>query len=244
LGEAILPFTVSGGKLQVPYAVELAIKVQEDRGHRQEVYGLTIKGAYLHIEEWHIRWTEYRLNNSGGDPATVLVEHRRRMKFDLFDAPVPAEKTDEHFRFEVQVSGRGEATLRIQERALQSRREELQNQSYQSLQKHLRDGLMDRKQHDHIVTLLQLWTRIRENEQEIAGLDEARKKIYEAQQQIQGNMGALGTRGEEGNLRSRYVKELEATEERLKDLARREASLQEEIERIRNDIEDRLAAMK
>ena len=208
------------------------------------MHGLVIKGAYLHVEEWHIRWTEYRLNNSGCDPATVLIEHPRRVKFDLFDTPDPTEKTDEHFRFEVQVSGRDEAVLRIQERALQSRREELQNQSYQSLQKYLREGLIDRGQHDHVVALLQLWTRIDEKEKEIASLDEARKKIYESQQQIRGNMGALGTKGQEGSLRSRYVKELEATEERLKELAQREAALKEDVERIRQEIEKRLAAVK
>ena len=201
------------------------------------MHGLAIRGAYLHVEEWHIRWTEYRLNNSSGDPAAVLVEHPRRVTFDLFDAPAPVEKTDEHFRFEVRVTGRGEAVLRIQERALQSRREELQRQSYRNLQDYLREGLMDRSQHDHVIALLQLWARVSENEEEFGRLNEARERVYEAQQQIQGNMGALGTKGKEGSLRARYVKELEATEEQLKELTRREATLKDDIERIKKEID-------
>ena len=244
LGEAILPFTVAGGKLQVPYAVELTVKVHEEKGNNQEIHGLVIKGAYLHFEEWHIRWTEYQLNNSGGEPVLVLVEHPRRARYDLFDAPVPIEKTEEHFRFEVKVPGRGEAVLRIQERMLQSRREELQDQSYQNLQEYLREGLIDRGQHDYVVALLELWTRIDENEKKIAEFDGARAKIYEAQRQIQGNMGALGTKGAEGNLRARYVKELEATETQLKDLAQREASLKGKIDQIKDQIEEKLATMK
>src|SRR5512137_367501 len=36
VGEAILPFTVAGGELVVPYSVELAVKVRESSGSSRE----------------------------------------------------------------------------------------------------------------------------------------------------------------------------------------------------------------
>jgi cell fate (sporulation/competence/biofilm development) regulator YlbF (YheA/YmcA/DUF963 family) len=69
-------------------------------------------------------------------------------------------------------------------------------------------------------------------------------KIYEAQRQIQGNMGALSQTGKEGALRARYVTQLEASEEQLKALAQRESDLQARIERLKQDIERRIEALE
>jgi len=120
VGEAVLPFTVAGGEVVVSYAVELAVKVREEMGSSREVQGLHIRNTYLLIEEWDVRWREYRLTNSTGQAMTVLVEHPRTAQYDLFDTPPPAERTGEQYRFEVEVLGRsgfvpsdGELTLQM-----------------------------------------------------------------------------------------------------------------------------------
>ena len=72
---------------------------------------------------------------------TVLVEHPRTAHYDLHDTAQPKERTDEHLRFDVEVPAQAETKLRVRERRLLSRREELQRQSYQGLQRYLRQGL-------------------------------------------------------------------------------------------------------
>jgi hypothetical protein len=243
-GEAVLPFTVGGAEVVVPYAVELGVKVREQNGSRREIHGLRVEGIYLHIEEWDVHWREYQLNNSTGQAVAVLVEHPRTAHYDLFDTPKPKERTDEHWRFEVETPARGEATLRVQERRLVSRREELRRQSHKGLQRYLKKGLMDRETHDRVAELLRLWEKIAENERRLEETEKERRTIYKAQQQIQGNMGALSQTGKEGALRARYVEQLGASEEQLKALSQREANLKAEIERLKREIEERVEALE
>jgi hypothetical protein len=244
VGEAVLPFTVTGGEIVVPYAVELSLKVREQSGSSKEIHGMRVRGVYLHIEEWDVRWREYQFNNSTGQAMTVLTEHPRTAHYDLFDTPAPQEQTGAHWRFAVDVPGRGETKLRVQERRRVSRREKLEQQSYKGLQNYLSQGLIERKTHDRIVELLKLWENIAQNERQIGRLDKEREKIYKAQQQIQGNMGALSQQGKEGALRSRYVTQLEASEEELKALARREADLKKENEQLKARIEKQVQALE
>ena len=242
VGEAVLPFTAVGGEIVVPYAVELAVKIREESGSKRQVRGLRIKGAYLHIEEWDIRWREYQVNNHTAEAKTILIEHGRTARYKLFDTPTPRERTDEHYRFEIEVPARGETTLRVGERRLLSRREELQRQSYQGLQRYLRDGLLDRRTYDRVAELLALWEQIADRQKEIAQGDKERQKIYKAQKQIQGNMGALSKTGKEGALRARYVAQLEESENQLRTIERRERDLKKEIARLEQEIERRLRA--
>jgi hypothetical protein len=243
VGEAVLPFTGDGGEVIVPFAVELGAKVREESGSRRQIHGLGIKGAYLLIEEWDIRWREYQVNNSTTQALTIQLEHPRTAHYELFDTQEPREQTDEHYRFDVDVPARTESKLRVQERRLVSRREELRKQSYQGLQRYLRQGLLDREIYDKVAELLALWEKIGDNESSIREVEADRQAIYKAEKQIQGNMGALSMTGKEGALRSRYVEQLEASEEQLRALARRESELRAEIERLKQEIEARLAAL-
>lgn len=243
VGEAILPFTVTGGELVVPYSVELAVKVRETHGNSREVHRLFVKGAYLHFEEWEVRWRQYQLNNTTGAACKVLVEHPRSPDYELHKTAEPAEKTDEHLRFAVEVPARKETTLRVQERRLLSRYEELKRQSYDNLRRYLERGLIESAVHEQVVALLKLWEALAEAERQLGVIETEREKVYKAQQQIQGNMGALGQAGKEGAMRARYVEELEKSEDHLRSLAQGEKSLQAEVERIKNEITERIARL-
>lgn len=237
VGEAVLPFTVEGSEFTVPYAVELGIKVHEEGGTSKEIHALHIRHIELYIEEWDIRWREYQLNNSTHQTVTVLIEHPRTSHYDLFATPDPVGRTDEYLRFEVEVPEHGEARLRVRERRLISRTEELRRQSYEGLRHYLHQGLIERKVHDRAHELLKLWEKIADNERDLTQADKEREKIYRAQEQIRGNMGALAPTGEEGRMRTRYIGQLETTEEQLKALVQRESALKAEIEQLKREAE-------
>src|SRR5690606_28591769 len=106
-----------------------------------------------------------------------------------------------------------------------------------------RRGLINRDVYEQVSKLLRLWEQIADNERRLQEVDQQRQKIYQAQQQIQGNMGALGTSGREGTLRTRYVDQLEAQEEQLQALSREENEKRAEIERLKAEIEKQVAAL-
>ncbi len=243
VGEAVLPFTAVGGEVVVPYAVELGVKVRESSGSSREIYRLFIKGGYLHFEEWDVRWQEYRLSNQTADPVTVLVEHPRLAQYELHETAPPKERTDEYLRFETQTSAWGEKTLKVQERRLLSRYEEVHKQSHQALERYLKQGLLDRKVYDQISKLLMLYDTIADYEKQLKQLEAERDKIYKAQQQVQGNMQALSQVGKEGALRARYVEQLEETEAQLRGLEKREAELKAAIKQVEDEIAGRIKAL-
>lgn len=243
VGEAILPFTAEGAELIVPYAVELRVKVRESNGSRREIHRLRVVDGYLLIEEWEVRWRDYQVNNSGAEEMAILVEHPRTAGYELVDGSLLKEKTEGHLRFGVVAPGRGEATLKVQEKRLLSRREDLQRQSYVSLQRHLRNGLIDRKTHDAIATLLGTWEKIKNNEARLKAIGQERQKVYQAQKQIQGNMGALGGSGREGNLRNRYVNQLEETEEHLNKLTDEEHLIKQALINLQTQIDQQLTTL-
>ncbi|MGC9394988.1 MAG: hypothetical protein ACP5J4_09035 [Anaerolineae bacterium] len=243
VGEAVLPFTAVGGQVVVPYAVELGAKVSESNGSSREIYRLSIKGKYLHFEEWDVRWREYRVSNQTANPLTVLVEHPRSSNYDLFDTAPPKEHTDDYLRFEVETPAWGEAVLKVQERRLVRRHEEVQKQSHQNLQRYLKQGLLDRNAYDQVVKLLMLYDTIADYEKQLKQLEAERDKIYKAQQQVQGNMQALSQVGKEGALRAKYVEQLEETETQLRELERREAELKAAIKQVEDEIAARIKAL-
>jgi hypothetical protein len=240
VGEAVLPFTANTAELAVPYAVELGIKFSEHADSRRELHSLHVKNAYLHFEHWDIRWREYQAVNSTEQPVTVLIEHPRSQRYDLFDTLSPRETTSDYVRFELEVAPHKEETLRVQERRLISKREALRKQSAKGLRDYLKKGLLEQETHDRLAGILTIWEQIDDKEQALAECDKERQKVYKAQQQIQGNMKALKTEGKEGALRTRYVEQLEISEEQLRALVLQEKALKKEIEALKVDVKKRL----
>ncbi len=244
LGEAVLPFTSAENEITVPYAVELGVRVSEENGFRQQTQRLVLQGAYLVFEEWSIHWRTYQLNNSLAKPVTVLVEYPRSGQYELFDSPTPQETTLDYLRFLVEVPARGETRLKVQERRLEKRQEELRRQSYHRLQDFLRRGLITQSVHNQVSNLLRLWEQVGDAEKALAGLDQERQKIFRSQEQIRANMQALKESGKEGELRSQYVNRLASTEADLQKFDQKSDALKVEIEALKQQIEALLANLK
>jgi phage gp45-like len=99
---------------------------------------------------------------------------------------------------------------------------------------------MESDAYERAAALLHLWEQIADAERRLEAIEKERQGVYEAQQQIQGNMGALGTAGKEGALRARYVEELGVSQERLQALAKEETEARQEVERLKAELQDTL----
>ncbi len=243
VGEAMVSFTPAGGEVTVPYAVELGVAVAESQGRKRVLHQLSLKDAYLIFEEWDVRWRTYRASNRTDTPSRLLIEHPRSAKYDIFDTLTPQEQTETHARFAISAPPGAEATLKVQERRLVRRREEIANQSYQKLRGYAQGGLLDEATLNRLIKLLMLWDTLHDYETKLEDLEARREKHYRAQEQIRANLEALSQSGKEGALRTQYVDQLAQREEALKALSEQEARLQADIDRVKEDIEARLDAL-
>lgn len=240
VGEAMLPFTPVGGDVAVPYAVELGVTVRESQGRKRMLHELRLDGAYLVFEEWEVHWRTYQVSNRTDTSVGLLIEHPRSAEFTLFDSPTPEERTESHLRFAVTVSQGEETPLKVQERRLVRRREEITDQSYQQLRRYAQGGLLDQATLNRLAKLLTLWDTLHDYEAKLEDLEAQREKHYRAQEQIRANLEALSQSGKEGALRNRYVDQLAEREEALQALAEEEMQLKANIERVKQDIAARL----
>jgi hypothetical protein len=243
VGEALLSFTAAGGEMVVPYSIELSLKVSLQSGSGFETHSLSISGGYLLVENWDIRWYEYQVNNHASRKIRLLLEHPRSPSHSLFDTPDPAEKTDQFFRFEVEVPAGEERKFKISERRLTSRREELRKQSLEGLQRYLKQGLIAPQVFEKVAELQRLWEQIEDQQQALKKLEAQREKVFKSQSQITENMKVLSNQGKEGALRARYVSELEASQESLKNIASQETQTQARLQSLEKEVAQKLAAL-
>ncbi len=116
--------------------------------------------------------------------------------------PSRKERTDEHLRFEVEVPARGETKLRVQERRLLRRREELQKQSLRgSAALPAARALIDQRTYDQVAeAVAPLWEKIGDNEKRIKEVEKERQKLYKAQTADPGQHGRAVDDGQGGDL--------------------------------------------
>jgi hypothetical protein len=243
VGEAILPFTPTGGEMVVPYAVELGIKIREEQGSNSQAHTVSVQGEFLFFESWDIRWRKYIANNTTNRKQSVLVEHPHTSHYELFESPKAVESAGEVIRFDLTIPAHGENSLQVNERRLVSRREEIRRHSYASLQRLVSQGLVKKAVYDKLAELLALWEKIDQHNKAITDVNAEREKVYRQQTQIQGNMTALKPEGEEGAMRARYVRELEASEDRLQEIAKRESELKQAVVLAEEEIKRKVAAL-
>ena len=244
VGEAVMPFTREEGEMVVPYAVELGVKVSKESAHRTEINALGFKDLYLLIEEWAISTLEYRVSNSTAKKVKVLVEHLRNGGYELFETFDPVEKTENFYRFEVDVESRSETILAVQERMLGRRREKLQTLSQDSIEKYFNKSLMDHQNRKKVFQVLETFKKISEQQSHLKDLETQKKDIYKSQKQIQGNMAPLSQTGEEGELRSQYLQKLKSSEDKLDKIEKQSEELKTNLKQSEQEAKLKLKELE
>ncbi len=231
-GEAVLPFTRPGEELIVPYAVELGVRVTEERRGERRIISVALEGEYVRIEEHELSITDYELVSALDRPVVVTVEHYRTPAFELVGPRPPDEERAGFARWYVPCAPGARTPFSVSERRVLSRFEAVRSLTGAQLREFLTNRLLDVATVKALGEVLKLYHQISAAEEKIRRLDAQRDEIYKRQRQIRGNLEPLGREGDEGALRQRYVATLGELEDRLSALANDEARLRQEIARL------------
>ncbi|MBK9943983.1 MAG: hypothetical protein IPP13_20480 [Kouleothrix sp.] len=242
-GEAVLPFTRTGGELIVPYAVELGISVAEEHSSERHISGLRVRDDYLVIQEWDVQITRYRIHSTLAVPAEVTLEQALAPNYELTDTPAPIEQAQGIARWVVASPANAEVSFSIRQRSETSRWEQLRSISAKQLREFVQHRYLDEATYRELAGVLDTYGQIDGQRRRIEEIERDRKAIYKQQQQIQGSLGPLGRDGDEGALRTRYVATLGGLEDRLAALAAEEQQLNSTIAQLEETARQRLAAL-
>jgi len=244
VGEGVLLFTPVGQKLLVPYAVELGVLASRETSSGSQLHSLQVRDGYLLQNMYAIVRTQYRLENNTTEPKTILIRSKQTPGHHLFDTPQPVEQSPDWFTFRVDVPPGESVEFRVQERKLRAVTQKLQDQTLEGLQRYFENNFLDQAAFEGLRSILRLYTEVSKLEAQIQEFESQRQNIFTTQRHIQGNLGALGTQGDEGRLRSRYVKQLESLEEQLAGLVAKIATARGEIKSKRAQIQQLIAQLE
>ncbi len=229
VGEAVLAFTADQAEAVISYAVELGVHVKTEVESPSVLESLSIENVFLVQHYYDITRTVYQLDNRTAHPKTILIEHELSKGHTIFDTPEPTEKTLNTYRYAVEVLPGRLTSFTVQQRCMRENRVMLQYISYQNLQKYFKDNFLDKRAYQELKALLDKWAEMARLQNEITAQEKRRDKIYKAQEQAQKNMQVLSQNGEEGALRSQYVKQLSQSEAELSKIDQAILQLQAEI---------------
>ena len=228
-GEAVVAFTKETNQVYLPYAVELGVKITERPKQYTQTAGLSIKNDYLVFEEHYIEEITSIFENTTGKTLTVTLEAPIVSGLELFDTPAPNVQTASERRWQVEVPARAKAEFTRKDRRLTKRHEALRSLNYQNLESYLGNRWLDKSTFNNIKDMLDNLEIIAKAHTKIGDLINERKKIYEQQEQLRANLGALQSTGQEATLRNRLLGQLEQTQNRLEEIERQTVDLQKMI---------------
>jgi hypothetical protein len=217
-GEAVIPFTKEHNQVYVPYAVELGIKVTEHQYNENVVSGIKIENGFLWEQVYLINEVTYIIDNSSSKPQTVTIEAAIHAKYELFETLQPDIETTNERRWKISIDARGKAEFIRKQRLMRYDRREIHNLDYQKLSEYLEKKWLEKSTYDELWAILELVHQIRKEEIKINKQSQERSNIYQQQEQLRANLGALQPTGQEANLRNRLLKQLETTQDRLDEI--------------------------
>ena len=229
-GEAVVPFTKDAGEVYLAFAVELGVRVTEQTKTERRTVGLNIEDEFVRVEAYLEETTSYRIQNTTLDPQTVTVEAPLRAEYELFNMPDSDVETLKERRWRVNVPAKARTTFIRRERKLLYQMVRLETLDYRQLNAWFQDKLLADVLYDELRGLLDHLAKIEAAKQECVALEAERGAIYAEQEQLRANLGALQPTGQEAALRNRILGQLEATQDRLEDIAGRLKELTRQIE--------------
>lgn len=239
-GEAVLPFTRAGGELLIPFAVELGMRIEEQRDTKRQLVALRLRNDYLIFEEHDLVISNYQLSSSLDRPVEVVIEHHRLSGYDLVSPADPDEQSSSFARWRVACPPQTQRIFQVTERRLLSRQERVRSLDGTQLQAFLRDRLLTAATVQGLQGVLSLYQQIDAAQAQIERLERDREALYKQQRQIQGSLTPLTREGDEGALRQRYVATLGQIEDQLAAIVGEQGRLNTQIVQLNEQITQQL----
>ncbi len=228
-GEAVVAFTKDSNQVYLPFAVELGVKVVERFQSKVTTTGLSIKSAYFIYERYNIDIVTYALENTTAKPLTVTIEARIKTGWELIETPPPDVETLTERRWKVDVPAHGKIEFVTQQRERTHFSEEVRRLDLHKLQEITQKGWLNEGVNKLLADILENLGKIQKAQAKLVELANERKSLYERQEQIRANLGALQATGQEATLRNRMLGQLEASQNRIEAVEQEGNNLQKEI---------------
>jgi hypothetical protein len=219
VGEAMLETLKPDEQRLVPYAVELAVRVLDNvDSHEGTVTRVVIRNRLLTMFRVQVQQTTYTLHNKADSEQVCYLDHARAPEWELYDTPAPFETTQNYWRFRFGLPGHKKGHFIVRQKYTSHYDYSLTDLNDQALGLWLQQRYFDSKTEELLRAVVEQRQQASRLEEQLVRLREERENIHNEQKRIRENLQSLGDRPAEKELRERFVRTLNAQEDRLEKL--------------------------
>jgi hypothetical protein len=227
VGEAMLDTLKPGEHRLVGYAVELAVRVLDNiDSHADRVSRVTIRDGSLRLSSGLVMQTTYTFTSKSDKEQTLYLDHPRDYgRWELTDTPAPHETTENYWRFKLAVPPKKATKFVVRQQQPVTQSFNLSEANEKHFEAWVSGKYLDRKTEAALREAYAERAGLAGIERKLADVQTERGQIHAEQKRIRDNLGSLGDRASEKELRERFVRTLSQQEDRLETLAADERQL-------------------
>jgi hypothetical protein len=245
VGEAMLETMKPDEERLVPYSVELGVSVLDnvdsfnERVHRVTVHQGVLQAHYVQVSQ-----TKYHFNNKSSEPQTVYLEHPRSGEWQLVSTPAPHETTENYWRFRLSLEPNKVTAFVVKQKLPLSQVYHLGSLVEPTFAWILEQKYLNPKTEQALRDVIAAKREAADLDAAVQSLGQERATIHNEQKRIRENLQSLGDRPGEKELRERFIRTLNAQEDRLEQIEKDVQSKQQASNAARDKINAMLAKME
>ena len=217
VGESMLETMKPDEERLVPYSVELGCVISSDHTNKRLPYYFSrIAHGTLHLYRYVLDTRTYVVNNKGDKKLDLFIEHRFNQGWELVETPAPVERTANFYRFRIDVPPKQTVKFSVRERGDAGESFSIQNVDRDTVRAWVESRFIDAEVAERLQGIAKLNETAGTLERQIAAIEEDIQTIFKDQERLRKNMQSLGNAENERTLRERYVSELSAEEDKLR----------------------------
>jgi len=241
VGDALMDDTEAGQTRLLTYALDLAVDADARQDRQSSVVSeVRLTQGTLRVRQTSQQVVEYVFKNNSTEAKTLVIEHPVQAGWDLTEPNTPAERTATEYRFEMPLSGKAAASLRVAtERQVWDSLRLLDTAADKYLS-YGRAGATPEAVRTALEDVAARRQRLAEQEAGVAELNARMTVITQGQERIRKNMEALDHKSD---LYRRYVGELDTQETQIASLVADRDTRQVELTAAQAEYSRYLAAL-
>lgn len=246
VGEAMLDTMKPTENRLVGYAVELAVRVLDNvDSHSDRVTRVVIRNGTLRTHYAQVQKTTYTFSSKSEKEQTLYLDHPRDgREWKLFDTAKPHEITENYWRFRFALPPNAVTKFVVQQAQTLHQNWGLADLTEKQFAAWVSAKYLDKATEKALKDVLGQRYKLSQVENKLNKLNEERGKIHTDQQRVRDNLGALGDRASEKELRERFVATLGKQEDRLAAMLTDEETLRADRDAAREKLNELLAKLE
>lgn len=244
VGESMIETLKPDEERIIPFSVELGCVISVDQSRRYTPYHqCRIVNGSLYLHRYTIDKRTYIINNKTDKALDLFLDHRFNNGWDLVDTPNPVERTENFYRFRLEAVAKKTTRFEVNEKYSTSESWEVRDVNRDTIWGWVKSKYIDAATAERIQELAAMNDAVSVLERQVEALQQEIDAIFQNQERLRENLQALGKSESERGLRERYVGEMSAEEDKLRDHRETIRRLKEERKQAEETLRERLKTL-